>query len=45
MTAQAIGDFTECISLFPLDAKCYFERGNAYVSIGQDEKALHDLTM
>ena len=45
MTAQAIGDFTECISLFPLDAKCYFDRGNAYVSIGQDEKALHDLTM
>lgn len=42
---KAISDFTECIKLFPLDPSGYYERGNIYVSIGQDEKALHDFTM
>ena len=42
---MAVSDYTECIHLLPLDASAYYERGNIYVTIGQDEKALHDFTL
>lgn len=33
------------ISLFPLESAGYANRGEAYYKMGQEEKALHDLTM
>lgn len=45
MYDRAVGDFTECINLFPLEASAYLERGNLYVKIDQDEKAFHDFAL
>lgn len=33
------------VSLFPLESAGYANRGEAYYKMGQEEKALHDLTM
>ena len=33
------------VSLFPLESAGYANRGDAYYKMGQEEKALHDLTM
>ena len=33
------------ISLVPLESAGYANRGEAYYKMGQEEKALHDLTM
>ena len=40
-----MNDFTEVISLFPLDSKGYINRGEAYAKRGEEEKALRDLTI
>ena len=43
--SNALNDFTEVISLFPLDSKGYINRGEAYAKRGEEEKALRDLTI
>ena len=41
---EAIEDFTQAITIKPDDAKVYFERGKAKVSLKQYEEAIEDFT-
>ena len=42
---SALSDFAEVIALSPFESIGYINRGEAYIKLGQEEKALQDLTM
>ena len=41
---QAVDDFTTVLKLDPTNVNAYFNRGSAYDSLGQYEKAVADYT-
>lgn len=41
---QAVADFTTVLKLDPTNVNAYFNRGSAYDSLGQYEKAVADYT-
>lgn len=41
---QAVADFTTVLRLDPTNVNAYFNRGSAYDSLGQYEKAVADYT-
>lgn len=41
---QAVADFTTVLKLDPSNVNAYFNRGSAYDSLGQYEKAVADYT-
>ena len=40
---QAVGDYTQAISMSPLDPELYLNRANAYIALGNHDFAIHDL--
>ena len=43
-SVQAVADFTTVLKLDPTNVNAYFNRGSAYDSLGQYEKAVADYT-
>ena len=40
---QAVGDYTQAISMSPLDPELYLNRANAYIALGNHDFAIQDL--